>query len=115
LINRHAILELATNAEISSGTQIPSSVSSKQPDPSENTPNRYKEAKPDLPSHPSLFGHSQHSPHGPFQFYSCVIEAVIHLVCKRRRVADFITNCYGELFELADLGGEHAGVFVLVL
>jgi hypothetical protein len=100
---------------LSQVTWVAASTRSKQPHPSKKTPNCNKEAKPDLPSHPGLFSHSQHSPHGPFQFHPCIVEAVVHLVCKRRRLADFIANGNGELFELADFGGEDAGVFILVL
>ena len=55
---------------------------SKQPHPSKQTPHCNEEAKPNLPSHACLLRHPQHPTHGPFQFHSCAIKALVHLVRK---------------------------------
>lgn len=100
---------------ISANNTISCSRSSKQPHPSKQAPHRNEEAEPHFPPNSCLLSHSEHSPHGTLQSHSRIVETVVHLVCEGGRIADLIPDGNGELFELADFGGQDGRAFGLVL
>jgi hypothetical protein len=66
----------------------------KQPDVPEQDDDCNKESKPRFPPNASPLRHPQHSVHCPSQPHSRVVEAVVHLVRKRRGISNLIP--YGD-------------------
>lgn len=87
----HQIYPFSHLSTVGQGTR------SEQPDVDEEHAHRGKKAQPDLPADARPLGHQEHAVHGALQSMPCHLEAVVHLLCQRRRVADLVAHGYCQL------------------